>query len=397
MVKKLIFRYFFQKMFKFLLSLFFNVFFWANFPSWAQLDNEVFKEPLHLSNDNKNKLFFNFQTLGYLRNNEYFNPITSGETFFGYWVQPSLSYFPGENIRVEVGAFAQKNFGEQGFSTIRPIFRFQYQKDSTQIIFGNLQGNLQHRLIEPIYAFERFITQNLENGLQIKHHQKWLEVDVWVDWQQRTQRGSSQQERIWGGLFSQIKLIQKNNFSLHIPLQISLLHLGGQAIQSFFPSTNSLNAALGLKMIFPVKKEKFIQEISTENYWVYAHTPDLDTAKFILTNTIFMRRGNAFFANLTCKTRWFQTTFNWWKADNFDSAQGGELYRSYPSFDGGFFQKKRNLLFIRFLRDFKLFDKTYLTLRFEPYYDFINRRFEHSQGLYITYRPNFYLAKLKNN
>jgi hypothetical protein len=385
-------------MFKFLFSTFFIFILWANWPLWAQLDNTVFKENLSLNPENKNKLYFNFKTLGYLRNNEYFNPITSGQTFFGYWLNPSFSYLASERIRLELGVFVQEDYGSSKyFSQLTPFFRFQYQKDSTTIIFGNLQSNLQHQLIEPIYAFERFITQNLENGLQIKHQKKWLDFDLWVDWQQSTQRGSTQQERIWGGLSNQFKLIRKPNFSLHIPLQISLLHLGGQGIQSFFPSTNSLNTSLGLKMIWPRASEKFIREISTESYWVYSHTPNLDTAQFRQTNTVFMREGNALFTTLNFKTRWFQTMFNWWYAYNFDSAQGGELYRSYPSFEGGFEQKRRNLLFIRFLRDFKLFENTFLTLRFEPYYDFINRRIEHSQGFYITYRPNFYLAKLKNN
>ena len=34
------------------------------------------------------------------------------------------------------------------------------------MIFGNLDGSIQHQLIEPIYNFERVITNRLENGAQ---------------------------------------------------------------------------------------------------------------------------------------------------------------------------------------------------------------------------------------
>jgi hypothetical protein len=363
---------------------------------FAQLDNTILSEKVNLSADKQQHLDLNFNVLSYFRNNEYFNPIVSGETLFGYLFSPTFTYYPTERLRLDVGAFFRQDFGSTRFSQVSPFFRLQYKKDSTRVIFGNLQANHSHRLIEPLYAFENMINRYLESGIQILHHKKWLYLDLWVDWQRRTLRGSSEQEQIWGGLSAYFQLLKTEKFSWQIPIQASILHRGGQDLVGVtFPASNTLNGAVGLNFQWTNPAEKFVREIRFENYLVLASAPILDSAQFAQTQILPFERGNGWYLNAGIKTRWLEMLASWWQGNNFESTEGGELYRSYPVARDGFYQRQRNLLFLRFFKDFKLAEAMHLSLRLEPYYDFVNQRLEFSNGLYVVYRPNFHLTKLK--
>ncbi|MCU0444544.1 MAG: hypothetical protein MUE85_06460 [Microscillaceae bacterium] len=360
------------------------------------MDNRLLSEKISLSPDKKQHLDLNFNVLSYFRNNEYFNPIVSGETLFGYLFSPTFTYYPTEHLRLDVGAFFRQDFGSTRFSQVSPFFRLQYKKDSTSVIFGNLQANHSHLLIEPLYAFENMINRYLESGIQILHHKKWLYLDLWVDWQRRTFRGSSEQEQIWGGLSAYFQLYQSDKVSWRIPIQASILHRGGQdLVGSAFPASNTLNGAVGLNFELTNPKERFVRNIRLESYWVYANAPILDTFQFARTQVLPFELGSGAYLNGGIKTRWLELLVSWWRGNNFESSEGGELYRSYPVAQEGFFQRHRHLLFVRFFKDFKLAEAMNISLRFEPYYDFFNRRLEFSNGLYVIYRPNFYLAKIK--
>jgi hypothetical protein len=72
---------------------------------------------------------------------------------------------------------------------------------------------------------------------------------------------------------------------------------------------------------------------------------------------------------------------------------GGDLYQSvgrvykYPNS----VEKERKLLIFRIMKDWRLIDNLWLTFRFEPYLDLNNHSFEHSEGLFLSYRQNFRL------
>jgi hypothetical protein len=251
-------------------------------------------------------------------------------------------------------------------------------------------------LIEPLYAFENLINRYLESGFQILHHKKWLYLDLWVDWQRRTLPGASEQEQIWGGLSTYFQLLKTEKFSWQVPIQASVLHRGGQdLVGNVLPASNTLNGAVGLNFQWDYTREKFVRQLRFENYWALAKAPILDTAQFARTQILPFEQGNGWYFNVGVKTRWLDMLASWWLGQNFESSEGGELYRSYPVAQAGFYQRKRNLLFLRFFKEFRLAEAMAVSLRLEPYYDFVNRRLEFSNGLYVVYRPNFYLAKLK--
>jgi hypothetical protein len=358
--------------------------------AWAQLNNKVLEEGLSFESERKNALFLKLTNFNFVRNNEYFNDIVSGQTFFGYQLAPTLIYYPTASLRLEAGAFFWKDFGNPDYSLVAPIFSLKYFKDSLSIIFGNLEGNVQHHLIEPLYAFERTITHHLENGLQVKYNKGRFYGDLWIDWQRAIYANSPFQEEISAGLVAAVSPFKNQKFELQIPFQMSIVHRGGQDLG--IAATNALNLTTGINLHWRNTGNRFFKQIRSENYWVYGAREVFDT----LTDILQERVGQGLYLNLSAETRLFELMLSYWYGRKFDAVQGGDLYKSYPVKPQGIFQPTRRLLFVRLFKDFKVMNELYFTLRFEPYYDFVEKRVEHAAGFYISYRPSFFLLKTKD-
>jgi len=342
----------------------------------AQVDNTPLFEPLQFEKDTAKKLYLCITNLNFMRNNEYFTPIVAGQTYFGYQFAPSLVYYPTKRIRIEAGAFVRKDFGNPDYTQIAPIFSFRYQKDSTSITVGNLEGNVQHQLIEPLYAFERLLTNHLENGFQFKHQKRRIRLDAWVDWQQATYPQAAKQEFIWAGINTEIPLLKttKKN-KLLACLQATTFHNGGQDLNVNLPATNSFQLAGGLKYTR--------QKWHAEAYYVRAVRETYQDTNLVV------RTGNAFYAQVGGKFKWFDAVISFWQGEGIDNALGSDLYKSYPTHQRGYAQAKRQLIIFRFAKTWKLAPSIYLTARLEPYYDIVNKRLEQSQMLFISFRPTF--------
>ena len=100
------------------------------------------------------------------KDNEYFNKIDPGLTYFGAQLAPRLVYYPAGNLRLEAGVFLWKNYGTLRLRQVRPLFTLKYRQGPHTLLFGNLEGNLHHGYIEPMYDFERVMTDRLEEGVQ---------------------------------------------------------------------------------------------------------------------------------------------------------------------------------------------------------------------------------------
>ena len=81
----------------------------------AQLNNRAFEQELLITEADSNSLFLGVNSLGFSKNNEYFNDIADGFTLFGYQFNPYLSYQPLKNVRFDVGLYLQKDFGTNDF------------------------------------------------------------------------------------------------------------------------------------------------------------------------------------------------------------------------------------------------------------------------------------------
>jgi hypothetical protein len=358
-------------------------FFWVSFGAKAQLNNTNFETFSYIDSTNSKRFQFHFESFNFLKNNEYFNNIADGYTLVGNQFLPKVSYQPSPHIIVETGVYAWKDFGNNVFSLVQPIFTIRVQKDSSQFIFGNLTGNLNHRLIEPLFNFERVILNRQESGIQYTRRKKNTFFDTWLDWEKMIYKGSEFKEEIFAGVNWNKKIISNRNFNFSIPVQMTIKHRGGQIDKDTSQVTTNLNLVLGIEAEWRTKG--LLQTIRTQNYWL--------SYRQNASSYSFLPQGSSVYLNLTAETKIANFMISYWNTSGFNSDEGGDLYQSIGRVyrTPNIIEKERKLLIFRVMKDWKLLDNLLLSFRFEPYFDFINKKFEHSEGLYLMYRQSFKL------
>lgn len=349
------------------------VFFFSSI-SIAQIDNRALETPLIIDSDSlAKKLSFNANLFCYLKNNEYFNPSMDGFTLFGYWANPKLHYQPNQKVSIEAGTFTARNFGNSGFDTLMPTMTLRIKEKNWNFLFGNLEGAYSHKLIEPLYNFEKGIKKPVEQGFQAKYVKDKTFLDVWIDWQLFTKPRKNSQEHISGGLSYLHKPIEIGKIDIVFPVQFGVYHMGGQNVPIKLPVRTLFNMAVGNSLSIQLTENK---KLILDNYFLGYSEDSL--------------KGSSYFANLRFQSRKIQAIISYWNSYKFESPQGGDLYPSTSRMLGSnYYTNVRNIMIFRFIYNTKITEQLDLSIRVEPFYDFKSKKIEHSEGLYLVYRiPN---------
>ncbi|SMO32133.1 hypothetical protein SAMN06265350_10136 [Solitalea koreensis] len=330
-------------------------------------------------------LYLNINSFNYFRNYEYYNQFADGKTLFGTRFVPSLIFYPNENLALKAGILVQGDFGADRFRAIEPVFTLKYQKKNIGFTFGAIEGNINHRYIEPLYDYERLIYPSQEYGAQFLINSNRTFLDAWVHWEHFIYPGEEDSERITGGLSSDFNVIKKDRFDLSIPAQVILFHLGGQLDTTGNVVQTITNGTLGFKAVY--KFNNFLKSIYSENYFVFS--------KELTGGLLPYQNGKAAYLNLGADFKYFKVMTSYFYGNKFINVEGAPLYSSLSrsTLDKGHAESERNLLFFRVMGDFKLAGSLYLTARIEPYIDLNHPQFDYSQTLYLNYRSNFLLKK----
>jgi hypothetical protein len=395
---------------------FFGLFFLTVFQAFAQLNNAAFTFADTIRATHQNHLNLSVHAFPFFKNNEYFNDIVPGYTLFGYQLNPELTYQPSAHVKLRAGVFAWKDFGNRTYTRIEPTFSLKYQKDSFALIFGTLEGALNHQLIEPLFDFERIINNRQENGFQFLYQKKKIWADLWVDWLRMIYQDSPFQEEISVGFSGAYTWIRKDNFALETPLQIQVFHRGGQIGQYANNLTNWLNGAIGISSRHTLSSVNTIRKIRIDAYAAWYQD-------FSARKVNIYAYGSGLYLNMALESKWLEVMASYWQANRFRSWQGGNLYQSVAVFPPRiniappdpdpkpvqpsprtrpiaadtlpYRETDRELLIIRLMRDFKIMNGLVFTLRIEPVYNLPMGTFEFSHGFNISYRQNFLLKKVK--
>lgn len=356
----------------------------------AQLDNRAFLHPLPVGAQYTRQLRLDVQAFLFNKDNEYFNKIEDGRTYFGAHLLPRLVYFPSANLRVEAGVFLWKDYGTPRLRQVRPLLTVKYQNGPHSILFGNIEGQLHHGYIEPMFDFERVMTNRLEEGVQYKLQQPRLSLDAWVDWQRQQYRFSNFQEEVAGGLaVEQTVLGDSSGWWLRVPLQFTGTHRGGQIDTVDVPLQTLFNLATGVRARRPLAS-RFFHAVHFDAYATYFHD-------YSFTYQLPYKRGTGLYLNAGVDTRLSNVQVAYWRGNGYISPLGGRLYRSISNSvsDPQYLEKDRQLLIVRFLKDYHLPGNLTMTTRFEPLYDFNNGLFDFSFALYFNFNQSFLLTTVK--
>jgi hypothetical protein len=345
---------------------------------FGQPDNSSLKFNQYADTSREKEAYVKIQNFDYLKNNEFYGPIADGYTMFGAQLNPQLGYQLSKNLNVEAGVFLAKDFGNDRFNNADPTFSLRYSKKDFKMIFGNLDGSFNHRLIEPMYNFERGITNRLEGGLQFILNKPSFDFDVWADWQNMIYKESNGAEKVWGGLSAHVLKLKKENMELKFPFQATVLHSGGQIDTSNGSVFTNWNANAGIALTYTPVGGKIRQFLLDGRYAGNVH--------YLFTPAQSEKVGFGYLVNAGLTLANTDVLMSYWYGYNYASDFGGYLYNSltstvhYP----GTYKVERSLLILRITKRIKLADHVILTLRAEPYYDLGLNFFEYSYGFYIT-------------
>lgn len=357
----------------------------------AQMSNVALASRYEINDSAAGSVKLEFDNQNFLRNNEYFHDHATGYTLFGTLLQTKLSYQPSERWKLTTGIFLRRDFGSNGFYQVQPMLILKYQHKGISFVVGNLEGNFNHRLLEPLYNYERFLTNNQETGLQFRVDRKKIWSDTWINWEVMQYNRSNYQEQFSAGNHTQITLLQHAKHELKVIAQGLIAHKGGQIDIDTSAMASKLSTAVGLEYVWHTSS--FIKEIKTQHYLLYSSF--LNAAK----NDPY-HQGNAYYATIGLNTK-YDVGFNmsFWQGNRFQTSHGGDLFQSLSS---DYTQRRtsdnnRSLLFVRLFYQKKLAKDIYMDIRFEPYYDLNHSFLEYAYSFYLTYKKDFVLFNEKNH
>jgi hypothetical protein len=362
--------------------------------AFAQVDNSsLFFTEHEFDTTRDEAAYIKFQGLGFMKDIENFGPIIDGYTLFGLQFNPQIGYQFSKNFALEGGVYLHQDFGHKNINEVLPTFSLRYQKNDLKMIFGNLNGAWNHKLIEPLYAFERGITRRMETGAQFLLNKKRFDFDIWIDWQNMLYRLVNDYERFWLGMNWNVCKFENDKFEFRIPLQGTARHNGGQIARGglIYPDYEgvytNLNGAAGLYF-----KKKFagkhLKSICFDGRYVANQNNSRDT-------TLFKSFGDGALINIGAEI--FKTDFmlSYWYGGDYTSEFGGQLYNNSSSSltYAGVYANYRNLFIFRATRKIPLAKQAILTIRLEPMYDLTFQRIYFDMGFYINFGKQIFLKK----
>lgn len=370
------------------------VLFLSSFLGSSQVDNSSLYINQVADTLDENMPYLKIQSLGYMKDVENFGPMKDGYTLFGFQLNPQFGYQLSKHFSIEGGVYLRKDFGHKDFNDVLPTFSMRYHKNDFKMIFGNLDGSLNHGLIEPIYGFERVMTNRLENGAQFILNKKHIDFDAWIDWQNMLYRMVNDYERFWGGVSANVMKVSTDKVDFKLPLQYTVRHNGGQIARGGTINGGNetvytnMNGSVGLfgKLKFEGKKlNAFYADV---RYVFNKNNNEKDTA-------IWKHFSDGVMANIGVNVWNTDVMFTYWYGGNYTSEFGGDLYSSSSTsiVYAGTYQSFRNIMMLRVTKKIKLADQAILTLRAEPQYDLDFKRFNFDLGFYINFNKRFNLNK----
>lgn len=215
----------------------------------VHIDSLLFENSHRIDSASCGELRLNFDALCFFHDNEYKGSLSKGYTLPGYRLQPTVSYQPLKNLRVEVGVSMLHYWGANKYPNLNYSDISTWKGDQTQtgfhllpffnvqlavsrnfnLILGNIYGGANHRLIEPLYNQENALSADPEMGVQMQWQTKPLDFDVWVNWESFIFDKDTHQEAFTFGLSTRFKANRpERRTHVYFPLQVVMQHRGGE-------------------------------------------------------------------------------------------------------------------------------------------------------------------------
>jgi len=328
------------------------------------------------------------RSTSYFKNNEYKNDFITGASLVGIYLQPVLEYHPDAKTTISAGAYLLKYHGTDQFDRKVPVLSIQYDaNEHFSMIFGTINGTVNHGLIEPVQDFENYLVNNYENGLQLMWNYPQFRSDVWLNWEQFLKPGDPFQEHFTAGTHTSFMLYDSKMFSITAPLSLLFRHMGGETDATNLPATTRMNLVQGLRLNWTLS-DSFVKSVGlAQNYaeFLEIHPGDQVTVPY----------GHGSYSRFFLDTKIGSFEVGYWKATNFISPHGMPIFQSVSQKDPLFLLSDREMLVLKYQFERNLTDFLKFAFRFEPYYHYYTGRLDHSWSLYLIFDDEFLITKTK--
>lgn len=345
-----------------------------------------------LANDSNTANTFSLRLYNnnFLKNNEYFGPYTEGITYIGSILQPEVTWTLSKTFSLSGGWYLKHYFGQDGFNQSLPVIRARYRfRPDAQLIVGQLDGQLKHGYIEPLYNTDNYFIKNPEYGLQIVVTRNRLHTDLFMDWEKFLLPGEAHQEIITGGLLATYSLndfAENRGFSAHF--QSIIHHFGGQVDNSDNPLQSRANLAAGLSYAF-LPGQKALKKVTISSFYMQA----LELSQ---TNTIPFESGFGLQNTLTFENDWAKLSAGWFHGEYYFAPMGDYLFQSVSQFNYWYVGEKRDLITSKLLVGHDIMKGVNFGFRLESYYDLQRKRNDFSYGLNISVNATVFERTFRN-
>jgi hypothetical protein len=354
----------------------------------------------------KGELSLKIKLLGFVRNNEYFNPIEDskllitsgmpapgdkslwieGYTLTGSFIRPELVFAPSERITIAAGAHLLKYSGFNKFSQARPVISASLKLTrSTTLTVGSFGDN--HNMFDPHFSRERIYTAYAEDGLQIRTINKHFFNDAWLNWENFIFRGDTTREIFtFGESFRYTSSKFADFLQVEIPAQLQFKHFGGQISDYYEHVTTFFNFTAGVRINADIGQKygrAGVEYLRFLNSVIPSRSSDI------------ISHGYAGWLRFHYDNRIFHLGVSYWRAHDFYAPNGNGIYASVFDFSSGYVIHDRRVLtgsfFIRYLPE----DYFELLFGIETFYDTCANRLDHAMMLHLNFNRIFSLATLR--
>ena len=355
--------------------------------SYSQGDS-IFIQDYKIQTSDTGKLFLQIDNNNFIKNNEYFGPIAEGYTLLGFNITPRFVYSPNTKLKMSLGGNFLTYNGRENEVEACLLLRFQYKiHKKLDFVLGNIYSTTNHKLIEPLFDFERYLNNNIENGIQFLWNSDRIFADLWLDWEQQILQGDPFQEQFNVGLSSEFLIIDKESFQLSIPFQNLIRHEGGQInSNSSKPLITIFNNATGIKLS-KLLNTSLIKKVNLASYVVSYE--DLSPNK----QQMFID-GIASYTSLDFTTSIFDLNFGYWYGEQYIAPIGNPLFESYSRTKFYVEEPIRQLAIGKINYAKKVFKGINLGVRFESYYDILGSNLEYTWAVMFIFNDKFFLKDL---
>jgi hypothetical protein len=357
--------------------------------TYSQYENHSYLNDLQSDTLSKGDFSIRLTNNNFIKNNEYFTPLTLGYTFFGADVQPELIIALSRNARFAAGWYFQRFFGMDSFAQSLPVIRFDFDiNPRLRLTMGQIHGRLNHQLIEPLFSMDNYFRRKHENGFQLLYKSARLQNDFWINWEKFLVMNTNGKEQFTMGNVLFYKIVAKDNFSLGTNFQFTAQHIGGQVANGYNPPLQTLIIfSPGLEFMMKLKN-KVLSEIII-NSW-YLTSKDASDSMYIpytkgwgLYNSILLRNKN------------FKFMCAWWKGESYFSPLGEYLFQSISEIYGSYHDKQRYLLSTKCIYEYQIDNGLKLGCRFDTYTDLESRKFDFFYGVNVMAEAEWLYRKKK--